>query len=87
MSNRTTRALFVITLSTLALPSSSFAQSSRASPRPESYEYVFPDDPLDAGFFSADDVHIRVLPMPKRSVLIRPRVQFVTEMLKSVETL
>lgn len=47
----------------------------------------FKDDILDAHGFGAGDVTIRVMPAPKRVLLLRPRTQFVTEMLKSVEAL
>ena len=47
----------------------------------------FKDDVLDAHGFGAGDVTIRVMPAPKRVLLLRPRTQFVTEMLKSVEAL
>ncbi len=48
---------------------------------------VFKDDILDAHQFGAGDTQIRVMPSPKRVLLLRPRTQFVTEMLKSVEAL
>jgi hypothetical protein len=48
---------------------------------------TFKDDILDAHGFGAGDVRIRVMPAPKRVLLLRPRTQFVTEMLKSVEAL
>ena len=48
---------------------------------------IFHDDPLAAGGFGPKDIHIRVIGAPKRVVLLRPRTQFVTEMLKSVEQL
>lgn len=48
---------------------------------------IFKDDPLAAGGFGPHDTQIRVLPSPKRVLLLRPRTQFVTEMLKSVEAL
>ena len=48
---------------------------------------TFKDDPLAAGGFGPGDIHIRVIGSPKRVVLLRPRTQFVTEMLKSVEAL
>ncbi len=75
---------------TLSLLVTALLPSSRASADdrpPKDYGYVFPDDPLAAGFFGPNDAHIRVLPTPKRSTLIRPRTQFVDEMLKSVEAL
>lgn len=48
---------------------------------------IFKDDILAAGGFGPNDVRIRVAPTPKRVMLLRPRTQFVTEMLKSVEAL
>jgi hypothetical protein len=47
----------------------------------------FNDDPLAAGGMSPLDARIFVMPTPKRVTLIRPRTQFVSEMLKSVENL
>jgi hypothetical protein len=47
----------------------------------------FCDDPLDAGGFGPNDVLLKIRPSAARSQLIRPRVQFVTEMLKSVENM
>ncbi len=48
---------------------------------------VFKDDPLAAGGFGPKDIRIMVMPKPPRVMLVRPRTQFVTEMLKSVEAL
>jgi len=44
-------------------------------------------DVLSASQFDASGGNIRVMPSPKRVLLLRPRTQFVTEMLKSVEEL
>ena len=51
------------------------------------YGYEFSDDPLSAGGFGPNDATIRVRPGPVRTTLIRPRITFVPEMLKSVENL
>ena len=48
---------------------------------------VFKDDPLAANGFGPNDARIHVVPQPKRVMLLRPRTQFVQEMLKSVEAL
>jgi hypothetical protein len=48
---------------------------------------IFKDDVLAAGQFGPNDARILVMPTPKRVMLLRPRTQFVTEMLKSVEAL
>ena len=51
------------------------------------YGYEFGDDPLAAGGFGPNDATIRVRPGPVRTTLIRPRIQFVDQMLKSVENI
>jgi hypothetical protein len=48
---------------------------------------IFRDDPLAAGGLGPNDVRITVPPSPKRVTLLRPRTQFIQEMLKSVENL
>jgi len=63
--------------------SSAFAQDKKD----EGYGYEFSDDPLSAGGFGPNDATIRVRSGPVRTTLIRPRTQFVVEMLKSVENL
>jgi len=49
------------------------------------YGYVFPDDPLNAENQGAASALIKVRSMVVRRTLIRPRLHFVPEMLKSVE--
>ena len=51
------------------------------------YGYESSDDPLNAGGFGPGDATIRVRPVAVRSQLIKPRISFVPEMLKSVENL
>ena len=53
----------------------------------DGYGYEFDDHPLAAGGFGPNDATIRVRPRAARTTLIRPRIQFVDEMLKSVENL
>ena len=53
----------------------------------DGYGYEFDDDPLSAGGFGPNDATIRVRPRAARTTLIRPRIQFVDEMLKYVENL
>ncbi len=48
---------------------------------------IFRDDPLAAGGLGPNDVRITVPPTAKRVTLLRPRTQFIQEMLKSVENL
>ena len=51
------------------------------------YGYIFRDDLLSAPDGGGNTPMIKVRPMRTREILLRPRVQFVTEMLKSVENL
>jgi len=53
----------------------------------DGYGYQFDDDPLNAGGFGPNDATIRVRAKAARTTLIRPRISFVPEMLKSVENL
>jgi hypothetical protein len=64
--------------------SSASADPTKADDR---YGYVFNDDILAADGSVVTAVPIRVQAHLRRAVLLRPRVQFVTEMLKSVEAL
>ena len=67
-----------------------FAQAAGDKPagdKGDGYGYEFDDDPLSAGGFGPNDATIRVRPRAARTTLIRPRIQFVDEMLKSVENL
>jgi hypothetical protein len=63
------------------------AEPNSAVSKADSYQYVFTDDPLNAGLFGGNDPIIRVRPGAGRGTLVRPRVSFVIEMLKSVEAL
>jgi hypothetical protein len=58
-----------------------------ASGSERGYGYVFTDDPLNAGQFGSNTAIIKVRHRGGHATLIRPRVQFVSEMLKSVENL
>ncbi len=62
-------------------------RSTDAASGGEGYGYEFDDDPLAAGGFGPNDATIRVRPGPVRTTLIRPRISFVDQMLKSVENL
>jgi hypothetical protein len=70
------------------LTSTSFAQGVKDQKGDsEGYGYEFEDDPLSAGGFGPNDSRIRVRKGAQRSTLIKPRTQFITELLKSVENL
>jgi len=78
-------------LGVFLLASSSLAQTrlveGAKDGKDQGYGYDFDDDPLAAGGFGPNDASIRVRSGPVRTTLIRPRIQFVDNMLKSVENL
>jgi hypothetical protein len=51
------------------------------------YGYTFKDDLLQAGELTSQAAQIRVLNKGRRDLLLRPRLHFVQEMLKSVENM
>lgn len=69
----------------LAAPAS--AQDIKESKSDDGYGYEFEDDPLNAGGFGPNDARIRVRKGAQRATLIKPRTQFINELLKSVENL
>jgi hypothetical protein len=78
-----------IGLAAFGVTGAAFAQAAGEKPAgdKDGYGYEFDDDPLAAGGFGPSDATIRVRPRAARTTLIRPRIQFVDEMLKSVENL
>jgi hypothetical protein len=66
------------------LSSSAFADPPK---KDSSYEYRFDDDKLLGKDGTAGGPMITVLKTGRRDRLLRPRVQFVQEMLKSVENM
>lgn len=71
----------------LGLSSSLAIAQVKESKSEDGYGYQFDDDPLNAGGFGPNDATIRVRAKAARTTLIRPRISFVPEMLKSVENL
>lgn len=71
----------------VALTSTASAQGVKDQKTDDGYGYEFEDDPLSAGGFGPNDSRIRVRRGAQRSTLIKPRTQFITELLKSVENL
>jgi hypothetical protein len=59
----------------------------KTTTRPDGYGFIFEDDPLQAGGLSASFPRIVVRPRAGGGTLIRPRIHFVMELLKTVETL
>lgn len=89
---RTRMAGILAGLALVLMASTAFAQGVRSvdgstEGKEKGYGYEFGDDPLAAGGFGPNDATIRVRPGPVRTTLIRPRIQFVDQMLKSVENL
>ncbi len=81
--------VFCLPLVTLLLAGPAFAGETanvRDTGRGE-LTYEFFDDPLAAGGLSPAGGTLTVVKRSMRTLLIRPRAQFVTEMLKSVENL
>jgi len=72
----------------LSLVAPAFAQDVKETAGgDDGYGYEFEDDPLSAGGFGPNDSRIRVRRGAQRSTLIKPRTQFIAELLKSVENL
>ncbi|MGC4066065.1 MAG: hypothetical protein QM784_15720 [Polyangiaceae bacterium] len=81
-------AALTVGISILASSSVAFAQAKSTDGGGDGgYGYEFSDDPLAAGGFGPNDATIRVRPTAARTTLIRPRISFVQEMLKSVENI
>lgn len=80
-------AALTVGLAILASTATVFAQSAKSADADGGYGYEFSDDPLNAGGFGPNDATIRVRPTAARTTLIRPRISFVQEMLKSVENI
>lgn len=74
-------------LAVVVSSATAFGQSAKSSDADGGYGYEFSDDPLNAGGFGPNDATIRVRPTAARTTLIRPRISFVQEMLKSVENI
>lgn len=88
MSKRIRIASTAVALTAFLVTGGAFAQTKETgSDKGDGYGYEFDDDPLSAGGFGPNDATIRVRPRAARTTLIRPRIQFVDEMLKSVENL
>ncbi len=78
----------VFAFSSVGFAQTAFAQDVKESGGgDDGYGYEFEDDPLNAGGFGPNDSRIRVRRGAQRSTLIKPRTQFITELLKSVENL
>lgn len=63
------------------------AAQDRTPTRQENYSYTFTDDLLDASNGAASGAMLQVRQLGRRDRLLRPRLHFVPEMLKSVESM
>ncbi|KYF54708.1 hypothetical protein BE08_16145 [Sorangium cellulosum] len=63
------------------------AAQDRTSPKEENYSYTFSDDLLDASNRDAGGAVLQVRQPGRRDRLLRPRLHFIPEMLKSVESM
>ena len=78
-------------LGALAVPRTAVAddtdRAAITTTETDGYGYRFKDDLLGAGLINPSDPRLHVVEHAARSLLIRPRTQFIGEMLKSVENL
>jgi len=86
---RSIPATFLASLFVVGTATTAFADGTPATTTTEAdgYGYKFNDDLLEGGGPSATGARIHVVPHAARNVLIRPRTQFIAEMLKSVENI
>lgn len=84
MKTRTFTAVAMF-VGVLAMTSGAQAETTKSG---NDYAYDFPDaDRLIGGEMTPGGPTIRVVKMGRRDRLLRPRIQFVPEMLKSVENM
>jgi hypothetical protein len=72
----------LVAVSVLAVSASAAAQT-----KDENYSYRFDDELLVGDTLASTPPLLRLRPRPPRVTLLRPRVAFVGELLKSVEAL
>ncbi|WP_437648134.1 hypothetical protein [Sorangium sp. So ce362] len=83
------RSLFSVKAALLVLCVSipEAAAQDRTPTRQENYSYRFTDDLLDASNGAASGAMLQVRQLGRRDRLLRPRLHFIPEMLKSVESM
>jgi hypothetical protein len=87
MKTKMMAALVSIGVSALIVSAAGTAGAEEKKNNNAGYEYKFTDDPLQADGMAGTTPQIRVLKIKHRDKLHRPRLQFITEMLKSVENM
>lgn len=80
------KALIAVALG-FAFSAGSIEASAEPTKKDDNYGYIFTDDVLNAENAGSSTAQIQVLKMGRRDRLLRPRVHFVPEMLKSVENM
>lgn len=80
------KALIGFALS-MAFITTSAVAAAEPTKQDDNYGYTFKDDALAAETMGAASAQIRVLKLGRRDRLLRPRVHFISEMLKSVENM
>jgi hypothetical protein len=91
MLRRSVRVILAVGAATFPLTVSSLAHADghdvARSDTPSGYAYRFTDDQLAGGFLDAQGGRIHAIRHAERDALLRPRMSFVPELLKSVENL
>lgn len=87
MNIRLVRSLLLASATFLLAGAALADPPARRTEAETGYGYVFQDDPLAAGGLTSSDARITFRPGAFRSTLIRPRTNFVPQMLRSVENL
>jgi hypothetical protein len=81
------KSVFIAAALGIAFCAASLPASAEPTKKDDSYGYIFTDDALKAETNGSATAMIKVIPMGRRDRLLRPRVHFVPEMLKSVENM
>lgn len=81
------KSVLIAVAACVAFCSISLPAAADPNKKDDNYGYIFSDDPLKADTMGSMGAQIKIVPLGRRDRLLRPRVHFVTEMLKSVETM
>ena len=78
----------VVGLVGVAMAAPAYAQETGGKKKKDDgYGYIFTDDPMTAEGLGSHTAQISVRTVGRREQLLRPRVHFIPEMLKSVENM
>lgn len=81
------RAAVLAMVGAVCLSTVASEASAEPTKKDDQYGYVFGDDVMTGASMGATAPQITVLKLGRRDRLLRPRLHFVSEMLKSVENL